>query len=268
MNKINLITLKSIKPIKEYIYNYNLPLMGFNSSTKILKGFKKQEYTTGILYLQPANLVAKKTLCAYADTAGCKDPCLRSSGRLGMSGAQKAMTRRTVQYLQDPDGFKDRLRIEILRRETDNYCIRLNGTSDIDWSDLVQSLPNIQFYDYSKVLHRVVRNTLSNYHLTFSASLNSVKTIKQLKSATELGLNIAISFNTKECKGEFKIPDSIQLFGNTVELVGFDETDLRFLDEDGSIGKLTRKGSTKLERLRDQGDLNFFADPNNLQLVA
>tara|TARA_R100000388_G_scaffold5321_1_gene5536 strand:+ start:72 stop:593 length:522 start_codon:yes stop_codon:yes gene_type:complete len=173
-----------------------------------------------------------------------------------------------VQYLEDPDGFKDRLRAEILRRETDNYCVRLNGTSDIDWSDLIQSLPNIQFYDYSKVLHRVVRNTLSNYHLTFSASLSSVKTIRQLKTATELGLNIAISFNTKECKGEFKIPDTIQLFGKTVKLADFDDTDLRFLDEDGAIGKLTRKGSTKLERLREQGDLNFFADPNNLQLVA
>jgi len=267
VKSINLIALKSIKPIEDYIYNYNLPLLGFNSSTKILKGLKK-DYTTGILYLQPADLVAKKTLCSYADVAGCKVPCLRTSGRLGMSRAQKAMTRKTVQYLKDPDGFKDRLRAEILRRETDNYCIRLNGTSDIDWSDLVQSLPNIQFYDYSKVLHRVARNTLSNYHLTFSASLNSVKTIQQLKTATELGLNIAISFNTKECKGEFKIPDTIQLFGKTVKLADFDETDLRFLDQDGAIGKLTRKGSTKLERLKNQGSFNFFADPNNLQLVA
>ena len=268
VNRINAITLKTIKPIKEYIYNYNLPLMGFNSSTKILKGFKKQDYTTGILYLQPADLVARNTLCAYADVAGCKEPCLRSSGRLGMSNAQRAMTRRTVQYLEDPDGFKERLRAEILRNETDNYCIRLNGTSDVVWTDLIASLPNIQFYDYTKVLHRVTRNVLSNYHLTFSASLNSVKTIGQLKTATDLGLNIAISFNTKECKGEFKIPNNIQLFGNIVELADFDATDLRFLDEEGTVGKLTRKGSTKLERLKGQGDLNFFADPNNLQLVA
>lgn len=38
MNEIN-VTLKSIKPIKDYIYNYIIPLLGFNSSFKILKGF-------------------------------------------------------------------------------------------------------------------------------------------------------------------------------------------------------------------------------------
>ena len=267
MNKINAITLKSIKPIEDYIYNYNLPLLGFNSSSKMLKGLKK-DYTTGILYLQPSNIVAKKTLCAFADVAGCKEPCLRTSGRLGMSKAQKAMTRRTVQYLQNPDGFKDRLRTEILRHETDNYCIRLNGTSDSDWSDLIESLPNIQFYDYSKVLQRVIRNTLPNYHLTFSASFNSAKTIKQFKNAVKSKLNIAISFNTKECADEFKIPEYIQVFGTKVKLADFDETDLRFLDQDGAIGKLTRKGSTKKERLSEIGTTNFFADPYNLQFVA
>ena len=163
--------LQTLESYKSYIMNYNLPLLGFNSSQKILKGFKEKDYITGILYLQPANAVSTKTLCPYADVAGCKNDCLgKKSGRLAMNQSQLAMTRRTLQYVLDPDGFKDRLRSEIIKNEKDNYCIRLNGTSDIDWTDLIESLPNIQFYDYSKVLHRVQRNTLSNYHLTFSGS--------------------------------------------------------------------------------------------------
>ena len=112
-----------------------------------------------------------------AELSGCKDPCLKSSGRLGMNNAQLAMARRTVQYLQDPDGFKDRLRTEILKNEKDKYCIRLNGTSDIDWSDLIGSLPNIQFYDYSKVLKRLLKTT---YRIIISLILHRLITCSLL----------------------------------------------------------------------------------------
>ena len=75
---------------------------------------------------------------------------------------------------------------EIIKNEKDNYCIRLNGTSDIDWSDLIGSLPNIQFYDYSKVLKRIKKNTLDNYHLTYSASF---KVATAAARANEFTLN-------------------------------------------------------------------------------
>ena len=256
------------KDFKDYLYNNKYNLLGFNNSYKIFKGYKELEYTTGILYLQPSDHVAAKTLCPMAELSGCKDPCLRVSGRLGMNNAQLAMARRTVQYLQDPDGFKDRLRTEILKNEKDKYCIRLNGTSDIDWSDLIGSLPNIQFYDYSKVLKRVIKNNLPNYHLTYSASFNNLQSIEFTKRAVSLGINTAIALNTKECKGEFKRPDKLIIDGVTHSLINMDKHDLRFKDPDGSIGTLTRKGSNKIQRSIDMTPYNFFANPASLKLVA
>ena len=129
----NLITSESLELLrsnKTYYMSTKRPLLGFNSSVKISKGLKRFDYTTGILYLQPANAVSIKTFCPFADQAGCKDDCLgKTSGRLVMSRSQRAMTRRSLQYVLDPDGFKERLRNEIIKNEKDNYCIRLNGTN-------------------------------------------------------------------------------------------------------------------------------------------
>jgi len=266
---MSLINIKSIEVYKDnqsYIDNKKLPLLSFNQSTKILKG-SKLGYTTGILYLKPADSVASKTLCAYSSPFGCKDICLQDSGRLHMDSSQLAMYRRTINYLQDPDDFKDRLRKEIIKNQTDKYAIRLNGTSDIDWSDLISSLPDIQFYDYTKCLNRIKNNKLSNYHLTFSASFAGDKAIKHSKEAIKLGLNTAIAFNTKQCKDEFKIPKHITVAGTKVKIVSFDDTDLRFLDPDGSVGSLTRKGSRLSERLSQLGSKNFFADLINIKLL-
>ena len=185
-----------------------------------------------------------------------------------MNQSQLAMTRRTIQYLTDPDGFKERLRAEILKNKKDNYCIRLNGTSDIDWSDLISSLPDVQFYDYSKVLKRVERNKLNNYHLTYSASFVSNKMVNETKKAFNLGLNIALPLNTKEAKGEFKRPASIIINGERRKLNNFDTTDLRFLEENGSIGTLLRKGSSIKQRLSEMTRPSFFGNINTLGLLA
>lgn len=232
-------------------------------STKILKG-EKLGYKTGVMYFKPADSVAPKTLCPFAKRAGCYDICLQDSGHLGMSSGQLAMTRRTLQYLADPDGFKERLRAEILKHQTDNYAIRLNGTSDIDWSDVISSLPDIRFYDYTKILKRIDRNSLGNYHLTYSGSF---KMLKKTREAIKSGYNVALAFNSKEAKGDFKIPDSITIDTKVIPLVSFDETDLRFLDAPGSVGYLTRKGSNLEQRQSEIGTKNFFGDLITLKLL-
>ncbi len=268
----NLITSESLELLrsnKTYYMSTKQPLMGFNSSVKISKGLKRFDYTTGILYLQPSNAVSVRTLCPWAKPAGCEDDCLgKKSGRLQMLLSQNAMTRRTIQYVLDPDGVKDRLRSEILKNETDNYCIRLNGTSDEDWSDLISSLPNIQFYDYTKVFHRVERNTLSNYHLTYSASFLNQKLINKTKEAVAKGFNVALPLNTKECKGEFKRPTEAVINNEIKQLDDFDYTDLRFLDKDGSVGTLLRKGSKITDRLAEMSKPSFFGNPSTLALLA
>jgi hypothetical protein len=262
-------SLEIFKDNRDYFLNDSINLLGFNNSTKILKGFKEHKFTTGILYLQPSTFVAKKTLCPMAVVAGCDGPCLRGSGRLGMSQSQLAMTRRTIQYLKDPGGFKGRLRQEILKGERDDYCIRLNGTSDEDWSDLIESLPNIQFYDYSKVLKRILKNKIPNYHLTYSASFNNTRSINFIKEAVKSGVNTAIALNTKETKGEFKRPLHLVIDGVVHSPISMDRHDLRFLDPDGAIGTLVRKGSNKIQRGLDMmTPYNFFATPNLLGRLA
>ena len=178
------------------------------------------------------------------------------------------MYRRTIALLRDPEAFYGQLIKEIKNNQTDKYAIRLNGTSDLDFSEVIKALPDVQFYDYTKNLKRVIDNDLPNYHLTYSASFNSARCIKDTAKAINLGLNTAIAFNTKEAKGEFKIPDTINVMGKTVTLVSFDDTDLRFLDEKGAVGSLTRKGSSKSTRALELGSLNFFADLKSLEVLT
>ena len=263
-----LLTTKAMKIYKRHkIYmERDLPLLGFNSSTKIAKG-KKLDYKTGVLYLKPANSVSIKTICSHAKKAGCDEDCLEASGRLGMQNGQLAMYRRTIALLRDSEAFERQLIEEIEKNKTDKYAIRLNGTSDLDWSRVIKALPDVQFYDYTKNLKRVMENDLPNYHLTYSASFNSLRCIKDTIKAIQLGFNTAIAFNTKEAKGEFRIPEYLKVTGIDVPLISFDDTDLRFLDPPSAVGSLTRKGSTKEQRASALGSLNFFADLNSINLL-
>jgi len=268
-SKLNGVASSLLSSDKSFYLNKQKPILGFNSSYKISKGFKEKDFTTGILYLQPADSVSLRTLCSNADPAGCKQDCLgKTSGRLALNDSQKAMTRRTIQYLIDPDDFKERLRKEIIKNETDKYCIRLNGTSDEDWSDLISSVPNVQFYDYTKVFHRVARNTLPNYHLTYSGSFNNSKMIIKTKKAVSMGFNVTLALNTKESAGEFKRPDELIINGIKRKLINHDVTDLRFLDPVGSIGTLIRKGSTIKKRAEDMLKPCFFGSPKTLSMLA
>ena len=234
----------------DYINSKN-PLLG--SSLKVEKGEKKGYYTA-ILYLQPANKVSVKTLCAGAKLNGCLKPCLISSGQLGMDTAQRAATRRTIIYILDRSRFDAMLGDEILKlykKHGDKVAIRLNGTSDIDFSEFISRFPQIRFYDYSKVYHRLKSNNIKNYDLTYSGSAFSNKSLEITARAVREGHRVAIAFNTAERKGEFKIPKHIQ---------SFDETDLRFLD-DNIVGALKYKGGSKAKRLELMDKENFFFTP-------
>tara|TARA_Y100000592_G_C5277092_1_gene224560 strand:- start:119 stop:598 length:480 start_codon:yes stop_codon:yes gene_type:complete len=130
------------------------------------------------MYLQPADKVATKTLCAMADAAGCKSPCLISSGQLGMSVGQNAATKRTVLMLLRHGYFVSSILREIDKAERkalrDNIpaLFRLNGTSDLNFTYIIDQRPQSQFYDYSKNLSHVKRSR-ANYDVTFSGSMYS-----------------------------------------------------------------------------------------------
>ena len=237
----------------------NKPMRLFGSSQKVEKGADKRD--TYILYLQPAGKVARKTLCAGAAAAGCESPCLISSGQLGMSTGQRAATKRTILMLLRPDWFKAQVLREIDTAEKRAVktgipaLFRLNGTSDCDFSNIIAARPASAFYDYTKVLSRVRKNTLANYDLTYSGSMYSVASKKALGKAVARGYKVAVAFNTKGLASDnVTVPDG---------MVSFDTTDLRPLDAPGSIGYLYRKGSNKTQRAAESAQ-SFFVTAANI----
>ena len=239
----------------------NKPMRFFGSSLKVEKGADK--YDSYVMYLQPADKVAKQTLCAFAEKAGCKEPCLIDSGQLGMSVGQNAATKRTILMLLRPDYFKARILAEIDKAERKALkggmpaLFRLNGTSDLDFSDIIKARPSSMFYDYTKLLSRVRKNSIANYDLTFSGSMYSMQSRSALQKAVVAGHRIAVAFNTKLIASDsLVIPDS---------LANFDKTDLRHLDGP-VVGALTRKGSNKKQRAYDDTlKASFFVTSANLK---
>jgi len=240
----------------------NKPIRFFGSSLKVEKGSDK--YDTYIMYLQPADKVATESLCKFADLAGCKKPCLISSGQLGMSTGQNAATKRTILMLLRPNLFESALLSEIDKAERKALktgipaLFRLNGTSDLDFSAIMAQRPNSMFYDYTKILSRVRKNALDNYDLTFSGSMYSVQSKTALRKAVASKYRIAMAYNTKGLAD-----DGLQI---NHSLKSFDTTDLRHLD-DNVVGTLTRKGSNKKERARDnlRPDSFFVTSANVLE---
>lgn len=203
---------------------------GVDSSSKIIKG-KKQEYTTVVLYL----LAGKQSginVCPDA-SEGCLAACLVNSGK-ALMGLRKdgACNHYSVSRLK-------KTWLAVWRRDLAEICldkeielagkkakrlgnklaVRLNGTSDIDWTSYIQRNPSVQFYDYTKRLAMARKaSNLANWHVTFSFSgtnlLNCIEAI-------QLGSNLAVPVASKALARELVAAG----FGYSQ-----DETDLRFLD--------------------------------------
>jgi len=118
----------------------------------------------------------------------------------------------------------------------------LNGTSDLSWEkyeildgrNIFQMFPDIQFYDYTKILGRKVKN-ISNYSLTFSAADgNDLDVIRAINE----GYNIATVFGIKKTQ---PMPETY----NGLPVYNGDESDLRFLDPKGVVVGLYAKGKAK-----------------------
>jgi hypothetical protein len=213
---------------------------------KILKGMK-QGFMTYILHLAPADVSGYNT-CPKA-TAGCKAACLNTAGRGGMfkrgkstNVIQEARKRKTRMFFENRENFlailKDDIRKAIKQAEKKGLIpvFRLNGTSDISWEKygVIQEFPNVQFYDYTKVLGRKV-NGLANYHMTFSAADgNDLDVLRAIKE----GYNIATVFGIKKT---LPMPETY----NGVSVFNGDDSDLRFLDPKGVVVGLYAKGKAK-----------------------
>jgi len=248
-------------------------LIGYNN-TKSSKTRAKGALA-GVMYLAPADMATdgRRTLCAYADKAKCKAPCLYTAGRGRMTGVQLARIRKTLAYLQHPESFfatldKD---IENLKRKAAALrltpAVRLNGTSDIDFSDFVARHPDVQFYDYTKNFTRVDHPLPPNYHLTLSYSEASHSYAAQILSrvwdhggTVQPRANAAIVFRDAETVARVRehgwhlssswchpaLFSSEPVFFPPNRIIDGDEHDARFLDPGpGYIVSLTAKEKAK-----------------------
>ena len=223
---------------------------------KILKGME-QGYMTYILHLAPANLSGYNT-CPKA-TVGCKFACLNTAGRGGMfkkgettNVIQKARIRKTRMFFEVRASVMALIvaDIELAIKQSIKTklvpVIRLNGTSDISWEkysvvrngieyrNIFAAFPQLQFYDYTKVLGRKVKD-IPNYNLTFSAADGNDADVTK---AIEQGYNIAVVFGMKKT---LAMPE----FYNGIPVFNGDESDLRFLDPKGVVVGLYAKGKAK-----------------------
>ena len=235
----------------KYEFTGKLIIAGGNAKT--VKG-DGTEYLTAIMYLRPwRNVIGgrERNVCANAEIAQCHVGCLNTSGRGQQSNVQNWRMGKTIRFWEERERFMLDL-IDDLRK-FQNKCrklgvkptVRLNGTSDIRWENIMvdgktvfDHYPDIQFYDYTKIANRKISH-LKNYHLTFSYSAASEIYLRQVDMALAGGMNVAVVFRDRN-----KMPD--QFLG--LPVVNGDADDLRFLDQNQRVVALYAKGRAKLDR--------------------
>lgn len=208
------------------------------NNTKTLKG-EGMGIMTGILHLAPSYLSGYQ-VCPCSST-GCETACLNTAGRGAFSNVQQARIRRTKMFFEEREKFMQLLRKDISELRTKAgkkgmlLAIRLNGTSDIDWSrfGLFEEFHDVQFYDYTKVYRRMVASRPRNYHLTFSRS--EANDDEALKVLSQNG-NVAVVF------------DHLPTEWNGYKVIAGDENDVRFGDEQGVVIGLLAKGKARKDK--------------------
>ncbi len=222
------------------------------ANPKVLKG-QSQGYNTFILHLSPANVSGYETCPKRTD--GCTAACLNTAGHGGMfkkgettNVVQEARKRRTRMFFENRAVFFEHLMreienaIKLSAKQGMTPVFRLNGTSDLSWEkyevadgkNIFQMFPQVQFYDYTKILGRKVAH-IPNYHLTFSAADGNDADV--LKAIAQ-GMNVATVFGIKKTE---PMPET---YNGRVVFNG-DESDLRFLDPKGVVVGLYAKGRAK-----------------------
>jgi hypothetical protein len=230
-------------------------LLGIDTNAKTIKG-EKYNIKTAILYLMPAKQSGVQ-LCPMASTAGCEKACLFTAGRGAMSNVMLSRLRKTLYFNQYRAQFMLQLQSELIRERAKaksrgyKLIVRLNGTSDIRWenvsigyayTNIMQALPDITFYDYTKLANR--KNVPSNYDLTFSYS--GIEAYQPfVETAVANGERIAVVFRNRAIV-ERMLANGETFLGLTV--VDGDNTDIRHLDPKNAVVALYAKGKARYDQ--------------------
>lgn len=210
----------------------------------------KNESETYILYLSPYNLNdTGKNICPFA-TKGCSDACLNSAGRGKFSNVQLARRRKTNLFFSDRKLFLQQLVDDLTKinkkaiKENKLIYIRLNGTSDIDFNQLLLryfgisfvSFGSLRFYDYTKDKNKALKypaySEYDVYRVTYSRK--ETDTDMDIKMLLGVGVNVAAVFAND-------LPETYLGY----PVINGDLTDLRFNDPAGVIVGLKAKGKAK-----------------------
>lgn len=211
-----------------------------DSNAKTIKG-EKLGWKTFILYMAPTNVSGLTNVCPWA-SQGCRAACLYDAGRGRFDKVKLGRLRKTVYFLLYRDEFIQQIHSEIskLKKKYEKIAIRLNGTSDIAYENIktifglniFQANPDVQFYDYTKGLHRLYKNKQRNYDLTFSRTENTPwETVGKLVSS---GYRVAAVFGVNRSK---KLPSKYK----GIKVIDGDISDLRFLEKSGIVGLRFKK---------------------------
>ena len=225
-----------------------MKLLTVNGNPKLVKGDKlSDKYLSAIMHLSPINT----RICPYQDIAKCKEACLNTAGRGGIfkkgettNVIQEARKRKTDLFLNDRDTFMSLLvkDIQAFVRKCERLgkmpCVRLNGTSDIQWelipidnyANIFEMFSDVQFYDYTKIPTRKV-SSIKNYHLTWSYSQANDKYARLFE---QVPYNKAVVFN-----------GGLPRMFKGMKVIDGDTTDMRFLDKQNRVVGLKAKGLAK-----------------------
>lgn len=201
------------------------------SSAKLDKS-QNDEWLNVVMYLEPDY---NKDVCKGASD-GCRKSCLKYSGHMAMDSAINARYNRTQMYFEQRDLFMMQLKGEIAQalskatKQGKRLAVRLNGTSDIDWREVYEAFPMVQFYEYTKRMDLIKKNqSLANVDYTFSKHENH--SLKNVEHVLKRGINVTVVYSHKVPK---------EWHGH--EVIDGDKHDRRFEDVKGRIVGLKLKG--------------------------
>lgn len=241
---------------QKFYYSRELEKVGVNYIGKVAQSAKlEKSYRNGVMtyciYLAPATMAGRtkkdSRINVCPKSQHCKAFCLNGSGQNRRDelahGTKKSLInisriKKTKLFYNDRDTFM-RLVIHEMRRwqqkaqeKEMGFSVRLNGTSDLSpvlfkdpdtGLNLLELFPNVQFYDYSKIINRFkLVEKYPNYDLTFSYDGYNDE---ECKKVLESGGRVAVVF----------FDEKLPKYFNGYPVVDGNKWDMRYLDPKGCV---------------------------------
>lgn len=242
------ISLPVINNSSKYDFSKIKSLLTTKGNTKLDKTRKSQKVMIGSLSLRPAMKVKDNNgkvilnTCAWS-SSGCRAICVTEQcGCNTYSNVRDIRNLKTEFLAHDPVGFINLLKKDLrklvekrdnlakkTKKKKQNIFVRLNTSSDYEWEkheSIFTEFPEINFYDYTKGVHRFNKKLPKNYQLTYSKSELSKE--KDIEKVLDSGNNVAIVVSKTSWAGKMEsIPKFMMIGKKKVSTVDGDVSDIR-----------------------------------------